>query len=93
MMNKVSPENQVIYYKEHPPKCIADFIAQPDWLDNIEYDGHGFTGIYPNGLVANPNILFAIKCKCGNGSHHIIAESEQEEIWRHHDLVVAEKYL
>lgn len=92
-VKNMKPENQTAYYQEHPPKCIADFLAQPEWLDNIDYNGHGFSGRYPDGLVANPNIVFAIKCQCGNVTHSIIAESEQEEIWRHKNLVIAEKYF
>jgi hypothetical protein len=69
------------------------FKAQPDWLENIDYDGHGFSGVYPNGLVANLNIVFAVKCKCGNSLHSIVAEAEQEEIWRHKNLVIAERYV
>ena len=92
-MSRIKRENQTAYYQEHPPKCVADFLAEPDWLDDIEFDGHVFSGLYPDGLVANPNIGFAIKCQCGNRAHSIVAESEQEEIWHHKNLVIAEKYF
>ena len=92
-MSNLKPEDQTAYYREHPPKCVADFLSQPEWLDDINYDGHGFSGIYPDGLVANPNIVFAIKCQCGGGVHSIVAESEQEEIWYYKNLVIAEKYF
>jgi len=92
-MNKAKPENQTTYFKEHPPKCLLDFASQSDWLDNTDYDGHGFSGVYPNGLVTKLNIVFAVNCKCGNSLHSIVAESEQEEIWRYKDLVIAEKYF
>ena len=92
-MSNLKPEDQTAYYKKHPPKCVADFLAQPDWLENIEYDGHGSSGQYPDGLVANLNIVFAIKCQCGGSMHMIIAESEHEEIWHHKNLVIAEKYF
>ena len=89
----MKPENQTAYYQEHPPKCIGDFAVQPEWLDHVEYDGHGFSGRYPDGLVANLNIVFAVKCQCGNGTHHVIAESRQEEIRYYQNLVIAEKYF
>ena len=89
----MKPENQTAYYQAHPPKCIADFAAQPEWLDQVEYDGHGFSGRYPDGLVANLNIVFAIKCQCGNATYRIIAESRQEEIRYYKKLVIAEKYF
>jgi len=92
-VSRIKPENQIVYYQERPPKCVADFLAQPDWLENIEYDGHGFSGRYPDGLVAKLNIVFAIKCQCGGSVHKIIAKSEHEEIWRHKNLVIAEKYF
>jgi hypothetical protein len=89
----MKPENQTAYYQERPPKCVADFLVQPAWLDNIEFDGHGSSGIYPDGLVANPNIVFAIKCQCSSGVHSILAESEQQEIWHYQNLVIAERYF
>jgi hypothetical protein len=89
----MKPESQTAYYQAHPPKCIADFAVQPEWLDQVEYDGHGFSGRYPDGLVANLNIVFAIKCPCGNPTHRIIAESRQEEIRYYKNLVIAENYF
>ena len=89
----MKPEDPTAFYEEHPPNCIAAFQAHPDWLDNIDYDGHGFTGRYPDGLVANPNIVFAIRCRCGGSLHSIIAESSQEDIWYHQNLVIAERYF
>ena len=47
-MSNTKPENQ----------------TAPAQLNNIEFDGHGSSGIYPDGLVANPNTIFAIKCRC-----------------------------
>ena len=89
----MKPENQTAYYQERPPKCVADYLVQPTWLDNIEFDGHGSSGVYPDGLVKNPNTIFAIKCQCGSGVHSIVAESEQQEIWHYKNLVIAEKYF
>ena len=93
IVSNLKPENQTAYYNEHPPKCVADFQSHPHWLDDIDFDGHGFSGIYPDGLVANPNVVFAIKCKCGGNVHRIVAESKQEEIWQYKNLVIAERYF
>jgi len=92
-VSNLKPENQTAYYQEHPPQCVADFPLRPDHLDNIDYDGHGFSGSYPDGLVSNLNIVFAIKCQCGGGLHSIVAESQQEEIWYYKNLVIAERYF
>lgn len=92
-MSRAKPENQTAYYQEHPPRSVGGFLAQPARLDNIEFDGHGFSGIYPDGLVANLNIVFVIKCQCGGSAHSIVAESEEEQIWHHKNLVIAEKYF
>ena len=92
-MSNTKPENQTAYYQEHPPKCIAVFLADPAQLNNIEFDGHGSSGIYPNGLVANPNTVFAIKCQCGGGVYSIVGESQHDEIWRYKNLVIAERYF
>lgn len=92
-MSRKKPEDQTAYYQEHPPKCIADFLLQPIWLDNIEFDGHGVSGRFPDGLLANPDVIFAVKCKCGAGIHNITASSELEEIWRYKNQVIAERYF
>ena len=92
-MSNIKPENQTAYYQEHPPKCVAVFLAEPVQLDNIEFDGHGSSGIYPDGLDANPNIVFAIQCQCGGSVHNIVAQSQQEEIWYYKNLVIAQRYF
>ena len=92
-MSNRKPENQTTYYQGHPPKCIGAFTVEATQLGNIEFDGHGFSGMYPDGLVENPNTVFAIRCQCGNGVHKIVGESEYQEIWRHENLVVAERYF
>ena len=48
-MSNTKPENQ----------------TAPAQLNNIEFDGHGSSGIYPDGLVPNLNTVFAIKCQSG----------------------------
>ena len=92
-MSNTKPKNQTAYYQEHPPKCIIDFLVQATQLDNVEFDGHGSSGIYPVGLVENPNTIFVIRCQCGSGIHRIAAESEYQEIWQYKNLVVAERYF
>jgi hypothetical protein len=92
-VSNAKPENQTDYYHAHPPKCVAAFLADPAQLNNIEFDGHGSSGIYPDGLVAHPNTVFAIKCQCGGGAHNIVGESQKDEIWRYKNLVIAERYF
>jgi|GEM_PF-1571086 len=92
-MNNRKPENQTAYYQRHPPKCIGEFTVEDGQLGNIEFDGHGSSGMYLDGLVENPNTVFVIWCQCGNGVHMIVGESEYQEIWRHENLVVAERYF
>ena len=92
-MSNNKPENQTAYFQQHSPNCIAAFQVESAHLDNLEFDGHGFSGRYPDGLVASPNIVFAITCQCGGNSHQIVAESEYQEIWWHENLVVAERYF
>jgi hypothetical protein len=91
MTSKV-PESQIEYYKKNPPKSLAEFVSQPTSIQDIEFDGHGFTGKYPDGLIENPNIIFWLSCNCGNKTFFIIAESKSEEIWFHKNLVIAERY-
>lgn len=92
MANKV-PEIQIEYYKSNPPTCLAEFVVKPTLIENVAFDGHGFTGVYPDGLVENPNIIFGISCNCGSNLHFIVAESTSDEIFFHENLVIAERYF
>ena len=92
-MSNTKPENQIAYFQENPPKCIAAFLVESVRLDHLKFDGHGSSGSYPGGLVANSSIVFAIACQCGNRTHIIVAESEYQEIWQHENLVVAERFF
>jgi hypothetical protein len=92
-MSNRTPENQTAYYQGHPPKCIEAFTVEAAQLGNIGFDGHGSSGMYPDGVVENPNTVFAIRCQCGNSVCKIVGESEYQEIWRHENLVVAERYF
>jgi hypothetical protein len=92
-VSNTKPKNQIAYFQEHSPKCIAAFLVESVQLDNLKFDGHGFSGSYPDGLVANSNIGFAIACRCGSRAHKIVAESEYQEIWQHENLVVAERFF
>jgi hypothetical protein len=87
------PENQTTYYQKHSPKCIAAFRVVSAQLGNLEFDGHGFSGKYPDGLIEDPNIVFAVTCQCGSTVHKIVAKSKYHEIWQHQNLVVAERFF
>lgn len=91
-MSRIKPEDQVAYYKEYPPKCVDDFLIKPAWLEHIEFDGHGFSGRHPNGLIPNLNIVFAINCQCGRSNHSIVAEYDYYASRRYENLVFVVKY-
>src|SRR6516162_6566925 len=71
--------NQASYYRSHPPRCIAEFIARPTALPGVEFDGHvsrsqlNFDA--PAGMtIQGPehvNPVFALSCPCGGGRHYI----------------------
>jgi Zn finger protein HypA/HybF involved in hydrogenase expression len=83
---------QVDYFNQHPAHCLSEFAVQPDSLADIEFDGHGFSGRCPDGLVENPNIVFRVKCRCGGAQHIIVAESAASEISYYQSLVLADRY-
>jgi hypothetical protein len=85
-------EQQIDYYNHHPAGCLNEFIVQPTSLANIKFDGHGFSGRYPDGLVENPNIVFSVKCKCGSEKHIIVAVSSTEDIFFYENIVIADRY-
>jgi hypothetical protein len=83
---------QLEYYYQHPPKNLAEFLSLPASLTQIVFDGHGSSGMYPNGLRERLNIVFKIKCKCGGNLYSLVAQSAETEIWHYQDLLVAEFY-
>lgn len=91
-MSKIKPEDQIAYYKEHPPKCVDGFLSKPAWLEHIQFDGHGFSGRYPDDLIPNLNIVFAINCQCGGSNHSIVADFDHYDISPNQNLVFAVKY-
>ena len=91
-MNRIKPEDQIAYYKEHPPKCVDSFLTKPTWLDHIQFDGHGSSGRYPDDLTPNLNIVFAITCQCGASNHSVVAEFDHYDIKHYENPVFAVKY-
>jgi hypothetical protein len=69
-------DEQVAYYQQHPPSCLDEFVVRPAALPGVEFDGHGFSGKYPDGLVESPNIVFHIACDCGGEYFILLAETD-----------------
>jgi len=53
--------DQVRYFRNHLPRCIAGFNATPFALSGVEFDGHGM----------HINSVFALTCSCGSGQHFV----------------------
>ena len=85
-------EQQIEYFNEHPASCLSQFTTRPIYLEGINFNGHGSSGIYPNGLAENPNIIFSINCSCECNQQLITAESTSGEIIYYEDLIIAERY-
>ncbi len=88
-----SLKQQVEYYQKNPANCLNEFILQPASLSGLEFDGHGFTGSYPDGLLETPNIVFKLNCSCGGITHIVIAELITKKIFYIKSLVVADKII
>jgi hypothetical protein len=72
--------DQASYFRSHPPRCIAGFIARPAELPGVEFDQHismtPFTPGVPMGLTTldDPELIgsvFALSCRCGGDRHYV----------------------
>lgn len=86
-------EQQIAHYHQHPASCLNQFDAQPVPLTGIAFEGHGFSGRYPDDLLENPNVVFEIKCSCGGNTHKLLAESTTGEISYYKSVVIADRYF
>ena len=73
--------DQAAYYRSHPPRCIAGFVARPTELPGTEFDGHVTMSQLdldvPSGVrIEAPehiNPVFALSCRCGGTRHYVHA--------------------
>lgn len=87
----MNPE-QFEYYTQRPLGNLTGFVAQPIVLTEIAFDGHGFSGKFPDDLTECLNIVFKVNCKCGNHKHLLIAESDGDEIYYHNGFLGADRF-
>lgn len=84
---------QILYFRQHPPTNLKELTLQPISFTDISFDGHGFSGKFPDGLVKNMDIVFKALCPCKGSTFTIQAASEHEEINYYQSLVIAEQYF
>jgi hypothetical protein len=71
--------DQASYFRNHPPRCIAKFIALPTQLPVVEFDGHVSMSQLkfdtPSGVTIDApehiNPVFALSCQCGSSRHYV----------------------
>ena len=71
--------DQASYFRNHPPRCIAAFTAQPTELPGVEFDGHLSRSqldidVPPGMIIEAPehiNPMFALSCQCGGARHFV----------------------
>lgn len=71
--------DQASYFRNHPPRCIAGFVAHPTELEGVEFDGHGSVSRLkieapPGVTIDGPehtNPVFSLACQCGGGQHYV----------------------
>lgn len=71
--------SQASYLRDHPPRCIAGFIARPTELANVDFDGHVSmsrlkVNVRPGMTINAPehvNPVFALSCQCGGPQHYV----------------------
>jgi hypothetical protein len=79
-------QNQAAYYRSHPPRCIAGFIAKPVTLAAFTLDGHAPASSVdvPGVVIEGPELLntvFLLACACGGEQHYVLGYH-----WRNPDF-------
>jgi hypothetical protein len=72
-------KDQLAFYRNHPPRCVAGFKAQPVEMPNVTFDGHASvspldtegSGTKIEGCE-HVNPVFRLFCTCGCDSHFVI---------------------
>src|SRR5262249_36215467 len=67
------------YFRSHPPRCIAGFVAWPAELPGVQFDGHVSMSqldfeVPPGVTIDAPehiNPVFALSCRCGGNRHYV----------------------
>lgn len=62
-------DEQVVFYRAHPPSCLAGLTAKPIDLD-FTFDGHG----------EPVNAIFEVSCSCGNALFIAACTVEEDTI-------------
>jgi hypothetical protein len=71
--------DQPIYFRSHPPRCIAGFVARNTELPGVAFDGHASLSdlksqVLNSMTVEAPehiNPVFALSCSCGTIEHYV----------------------
>jgi hypothetical protein len=71
--------HQASYFRSHPPRCIAGFVARPTELPGVEFDGHISMSqlnleVPPGVTIDAPehtNPVFNLSCRCGGDGHYV----------------------
>jgi hypothetical protein len=71
--------DQARYFRSHPPRCIAGFVARPTELPGVDFDGHVSMSqlnfeVPPGVTIDAPehiNPVFALFCRCGGDRHFV----------------------
>jgi hypothetical protein len=71
--------DQIAYFRSHPPRCIAGFVANPTELPGAEFDGHASKSDLkpspsPGATIEAPDHIipiFALSCRCGSDRHFV----------------------
>ncbi len=70
---------QPSYFRDHPPRCIAGFVARPTTLPGVVFDGHvSMSQLHfevPSDVTIHApehiNPVFALSCRCGSDQHYV----------------------
>ena len=87
-----TPKQQLEYYRQHPPSCLSGRDVRPADLPDVGFDGHGFTGKFPDELVEVLNVIFQVHCPCGGENFFLVAEAVSHEIFFDSEQVYADHY-
>ncbi len=78
-------QQQLAYYRQHPPRCIAEFTSIPTEVRGVSFDGHASGDPPPGDSIIEAggtiDVCFILQCRCGKNRHRVFGY-----YWRNPDF-------
>jgi hypothetical protein len=85
-------KQQIDYFSQHPANCLSHFMVQAVSLEDIKFDDHRLSRIYPSQLMQKINTSFSVNCSCGCKQYFFTAEAEDDVLNFYEGLIIPERF-